>query len=276
MKIAIASGKGGTGKTTMSVNLALSMDNVQLLDCDVEEPDCNIFLKLPLENLEDVFLPVPEIDIEKCVFCGKCSGFCRYNALAIFPGDALVFADLCHGCSGCFLVCPEHALKERRKKVGVIEYSSSSDINFMRGVLNIGEKMSTPVIKALKKKIDKSKLIILDSPPGTACPVIETVSDCDFCILVTEPTPFGLHDVELAVALTRILEVPCGVIINKAGIGDDAVHVFLEEEGIPLLMEVPYSKRVAYLCSQGIPIVEEMPSWKEKFQKIVYDIEEII
>lgn len=275
MKIAVASGKGGTGKTTISVNLALSLDNVQLLDCDVEEPDCNIFLKLPLENMEDVFLPVPEIDREKCVFCGKCSEFCRYNALAIFPGDALVFADLCHGCGGCFLVCPEDALKERRKKVGVIEYSSS-DINFMRGVLNTGEPMATPVIKALKKKIDKSKLIILDSPPGTACPVIETVSDCDFCILVTEPTPFGLHDVELAVALTRILEVPCGVIINKAGIGDDAVHEFLNKEGIPLLMEVPYSKKVAHLCSQGIPFVEKMPSWKEKFQQIICDIEEII
>jgi MinD superfamily P-loop ATPase len=277
VKIAVASGKGGTGKTTISVNLALSLDNVQLLDCDVEEPDCNIFLKLPLENMEDVSLPVPEIDMDTCIFCGKCSEFCRYNALAIFPGDALVFADLCHGCGGCFLVCPEHALKERRKVIGVIEYSSSaSDIHFMRGVLNSGEPMATPVIKALKKKIDKSKTIILDSPPGTACPVIETVSDCDFCILVTEPTPFGLHDVKLAAALTRIVEVPCGVIINKAGVGDKTVQVFCKKEGIPLLMEVPYSKKVAYLCSQGIPFAEEMPSWKEKFQKVICDIEEII
>ena len=276
MKIAVASGKGGTGKTTISVNLALSLNNVQLLDCDVEEPDCNIFLKLPLINQEDVFLPVPEIDIKKCIFCGKCSEFCKYNALAIFPEDALVFTDLCHGCGGCFLVCPEHALKEKKKVVGVIEYSSSSDIHFIRGVLHIGEPMATPVIKAVKKKIDKSKITVLDSPPGTACPVIETVSDCDFCILVTEPTPFGLHDVKLAVALTRILEVPCGMIINKAGIGDDAVHRFCKKESIPLLMEIPYSKTVAHLCSQGIPFVDKIPFWKERFQKVMCDIEELI
>jgi MinD superfamily P-loop ATPase len=278
VKVVVASGKGGTGKTTVSVNLALSLDNVQLLDCDVEEPDCNIFLKLPLEKLEDVFLPVPKIDMEKCTFCGKCSEFCKYNALAIFPTDALVFADLCHGCGGCFLVCPEHAIGERKKIIGVLEHSQSthSHVQFMRGVLNIGEPMATPIIAALKKKIDDSKITILDSPPGTACPVIEAVSDCDFCILVTEPTPFGLHDVKLAVELTRVLHVPCGVIINKAGIGDNTVEEYCTKEGIPLLMEIPHSKKIAHLCSQGIPFVEEMPSWKEKFRQMKYDIEELL
>ena len=277
MKIAVASGKGGTGKTTVSVNVALSLENVQLLDCDVEEPDCNIFLHLNLVNLEDVFLPVPEIDKNTCTFCGKCAEFCQYNALAIFPGDALVFKDLCHGCGGCTIICPENAITEKKKLVGVLERGTShSDLEFIRGVLNIGEAMATPVITALKKKIDVKKTVILDSPPGNACPVIETVSGCDFCILVTEPTPFGLHDLELAVELTRVLEVPCGVIINKAGVGDNKVEEYCQNENIPILAEIPHNRQIAELCSRGIPFVEEIPSWKKKFQELFAEIEGII
>jgi MinD superfamily P-loop ATPase len=277
VKIAVASGKGGTGKTTVSVNVALSLENVQLLDCDVEEPDCNIFLHLDLENLEDVFLPVPEIDKNTCTFCGKCAEFCQYNALAIFPGDALVFKDLCHGCGGCTIICPENAITEKKKLVGVLEHGTShSGLEFIRGVLNIGEAMATPVITALKKKIDVKKTVILDSPPGNACPVIETVSGCDFCILVTEPTPFGLHDLELAVELTRVLEVPCGVIINKAGVGDNKVEEYCQNENIPVLAEIPHSRKIAELCSRGIPFVEEIPSWKKKFQELFAEIEGII
>lgn len=276
MKIAVASGKGGTGKTTVSVSLALSLGNVQLVDCDVEEPDCNVYLHANLENLEDVYLPVPEIDKEKCTFCGKCSEFCNYNALAVFPTNALVFTDLCHGCGGCFILCPEDALIEKKKVIGVIEHGKKSDIEFMRGVLNIGEAMATPVIRALKKKINNENPVILDSPPGTACPVIETVSDCDFCLLVTEPTPFGLHDLTLAVQLTRVLNVPCGVIINKAGIGDDTVERYCQKEGIPVLMEIPHSREIAELSSQGIPFVEKMLSWKQRFHKLFTDIEGII
>ena len=277
MKIAVASGKGGTGKTTVSVNVALSLENVQLLDCDVEEPDCNIFLHLNLEELEDVYLPVPEIDKNTCTFCGKCAEFCQYNALAIFPGDALVFKDLCHGCGGCTIICPENAITEKKKLVGVLERGTShSGLEFIRGVLNIGEAMATPVITALKKKIDVKKTVILDSPPGNACPVIETVSGCDFCILVTEPTPFGLHDLELAVELTRVLEVPCGVIINKAGVGDKKVEEYCQTENIPILAEIPHSRQIAELCSKGIPFVEEIPSWKKKFQELFAEIEGII
>lgn len=278
MKIAIASGKGGTGKTTVAVNLALSLDNCQLLDCDVEEPDCNIFLHLLLENLEDIYLPVPEIDKEKCTFCGKCSEFCQYNALAIFPQtqNALVFKDLCHGCGGCTLLCPENAITEKKKLIGVLERGLDSRLEFVRGVLNIGEAMATPVITGLKKKIDTKKVAILDSPPGTACPVIETISGCDFCILVTEPTPFGLHDLKLAVGLTRILQVPCGVIINKAGIGDNTVDAYCKRESIPVLMEIPHDMKIAQLCSRGTPFVEKMPSWKEKFQNLFTTVEEMI
>lgn len=276
MNIAIASGKGGTGKTTVSVNLALSLDNVQLLDCDVEEPDCNVYLSAPLEKLEDVYLLVPEIDKEQCTFCGKCSEFCKYNALAIFPKDALVFKDLCHGCGGCFILCPVDAITEKKKVIGVIEYGKKSELEFMRGVLTIGEPMATPVIRALKEKINNNKSVILDSPPGAACPVIEAVSGCDFCILVTEPTPFGLHDLTLAVELTKILDVPCGVIVNKAGIGDDTVQTYCKKEGVPVLMEITHSRKIAELCSKGVPFVKEMPSWKNRFQKLFTAIEEMV
>ena len=275
MKIAVASGKGGTGKTTVSVSLALSLGAVQLVDCDVEEPDCNIYLNLPLERIEDVSFSVPEIDKNLCVFCGKCSEFCQYNALAIFPENALVFTDLCHGCGGCFILCPENAIKEKKKSIGVIEYGQKSELEFVRGVLNIGEPMATPVIKALKKKINRDRTVILDSPPGTACPVIETISDCDFCLLVTEPTPFGLHDLRTAVELTRVLNVPCGVIINKAGIGNTLVQTYCQKESIPILMEIPHTREIAELCSQGIPFVRKMLSWKKRFQKLYSDIEEI-
>lgn len=275
MKIVVASGKGGTGKTTVSVNLAVSLPDVQLLDCDVEEPDCNIYLKYPLTHLEDVHILVPEIDKEKCTFCGKCAEFCQNNALAVFPDDIAVFADLCKGCGGCTIICPENAITEKQKKIGILEQGGSS-VMFMRGILNIGEAMATPVIAALKKHIDTSKTVILDSPPGNACPVVETVSDSDFCILVTEPTPFGLHDLQLAVKLTTVLHVPCGVVINKAGIGDSGVQKFCKTNDIPILLEIPHDRKIAELCSRGIPFVQEMPAWKEKFCSVYDTIEEII
>jgi MinD superfamily P-loop ATPase len=275
MKIVVASGKGGTGKTTVAVNLAVSLPNVQLLDCDVEEPDCNIYLKYPLTHLEDVHLLVPEIDKEKCIFCGKCAEFCQNNALAVFPDNIVTFPDLCTGCGGCTIICPENAITEKQKKMGVLEHGGST-IQFIRGVLNIGEAMATPIITALKQHIDTSKIVILDSPPGNGCPVVETVSDCDFCILVTEPTPFGLHDLKLAVKLTQVLHVPCGVVINKAGIGDTGVQKFCKTHKIPILLEIPHDRTIAELCSEGIPFVQKMPEWKPKFCSVYHAIEEII
>ena len=276
LNVVVASGKGGTGKTTVSVNLALSLNDVQLLDCDVEEPDCNVYLNIPLKEIEKVTIPIPEIDKNMCTFCGKCSQFCQFNALAIYPQDALVFGDLCHGCGGCALLCPEKAISETEKIIGTLETGTSNGLEFLRGVLDIGEAMASPVIRALKKRIDHSKVSILDAPPGTACFVIETISDCDFCLLVTEPTPFGLHDLTLAVELTRILEVPAGVIINKSGIGDTAVYTYCKREHIPILMEIPHTREIAALSSEGIPFVTHMSSWKEQFTDLFATVEEMV
>ncbi|MBU6997022.1 MAG: ATP-binding protein [Theionarchaea archaeon] len=276
MKIAVASGKGGTGKTTISVNLALSLENVQLVDCDVEEPDCNVYLGLPLEHLQDVALPVPHISKEKCTFCGKCADFCQFNALAIFPQNSVVFAELCHGCGGCTLICPEDAITEEKRTIGTLERGSLDTLEFLRGVLNIGEPMATPVIRVLKQAINSSGEVILDSPPGNGCPVIETVSGCDFCLLVTEPTPFGLHDLKMAVTLTRVLDVPCGVLINRWGMGSAPVEKYCSEEHIPVLMKIPHERRIAELCARGIPFVEKMPSWKEEFRALHQRIGDVI
>ncbi|MBP1908117.1 ATP-binding protein [Methanolobus bombayensis] len=274
MKIAIASGKGGTGKTTVAVNFALAIGNVQLFDCDVEEPNCNLFLGLDLEKQEDVSISVPKIDAEKCSLCGKCAEFCRYNAIANLPQRIMLFPKLCHGCGGCQIVCPENAITEELRSIGKIEKGedSNSGISFFQGTLEIGEPMATPVIRQLQAHIDGTTVAVIDSPPGTACPVIATVGDMDYCVLVTEPTPFGLNDLILAVDVLRQLGVPFGVIINRHGSGDDRVEEYCHKENIPLLMKIPYKREIAVLYSEGIPFVEHMPEWKEKFRKLYHEI----
>ncbi|KAF5425661.1 MinD superfamily P-loop ATPase, contains an inserted ferredoxin domain [Candidatus Methanomarinus sp.] len=265
MIISIASGKGGTGKTTVATNLALSIPDVQLLDCDVEEPDSHLFLNVKLNKIEDVHLYIPSVDKQKCNFCRECAAFCQYNAIAVMPADVLVFPELCHGCGGCMLVCPNQAITETQNNIGVIEGGTASGIEFYHGLLKIGEPMATPVIKALKKRIDKNKTVILDSPPGTSCPMIETIRDTDYCLLVTEPTPFGLYDLKLAVGVVRALSIPFGVVINRDGIGDNKVDEYCQTEDIPVLMRIPQNKEIARLYSEGKPFVVAMPQWKEKF-----------
>jgi len=266
--ISVASGKGGTGKTTIATNMALSIAKAQLLDCDVEEPDSHLFLNTDLEKVEDVYLSVPVVDKEKCDFCQKCSKFCQYNAIAVLPSDILIFPQLCHGCGGCILVCPKGAITEEKRIIGIIEGGTSDGVEFYHGILNIGEPMATPVIKTLKKKIDKEKNVILDSPPGTSCPTIETIRGTDFCLLVTEPTPFGLYDLKLAVEVVKHLAIPFGVVINRDGIGDDRVEKFCMERNIPVLLKIPQNEDIARLYSNGQPFILEMPEWKEEFVRL--------
>ena len=269
MKLAIASGKGGTGKTTLATNLALSLENVQLFDCDVEEPDSHLFLNLSLKKIEDVTISIPKIDKEKCDFCRKCAEFCQYHALAVFPTEVLFFPELCHGCGGCTLVCPQDAISEETRVIGIIEKGTSSNgLEFYHGLLNIGEPMATPVIRALKTKLDPAKTVIFDSPPGTACPVIETINEADYTVLITEPTPFGLHDLKLAVDMVRSMGIPFGVIINQDGIGDDRVEKYCSEEGIELLMKIPHDIEIARLYSKGIPFVTKLTEWGPRFREL--------
>lgn len=268
MIIAVASGKGGTGKTTVAVSFALSLDGVQFVDCDVEEPNAAIFLKPVIAEKTSVTMPVPEVDEAKCSGCRKCAELCAYNALVVIGKRVLVFPNMCHGCGGCTLICPEKAIAEKPREIGVIETGSAGEMAFMQGLLNVGDPMATPIIGQLRRRLDTSKTVILDSPPGTSCPVIETVRESDFCVLVTEPTPFGLHDLRLAVETVRELSVPFGVVINSAGIGDDAVEDWCREQGIPLLMKIPWNRRIAEGYSRGEPVISVVPELKQEFKKL--------
>jgi len=274
MIISIASGKGGTGKTTIATNLALSIGKVQVIDCDVEEPNANIFFNAEIKEREDVTVEIPEIDKEKCNYCGKCSEFCAYNALAVVPSDMLVFPELCHSCGGCAIVCPQNAITWKRKPVGKIEHGVTNGVDFFHGLLNVGEIQAIPVIKALKKKVDKEGNVIIDAPPGTSCPVIESINGSEYCILVTEPTPFGLHDLKLAIAVLRHLYIPFGVIINRNGVGDKKVEMYCQMEKIPILMKIPHSEKIANLYSMGIPFVKKLPKWHERFTELFKQIQE--
>ena len=273
MIISIASGKGGTGKTTVATNLALSLKEAQLIDCDVEEPNANIFLKAEITESEDVTVEIPEINKDFCDFCGKCSDFCMYNALAVVPKKVLVFPELCHSCMGCKMVCPKNAINFKKRSIGKIEHGITNQLDFYNGILNIGEAMAIPIIKQLKKKIKPEKNVILDAPPGTSCPVIETINCSDFCILVTEPTPFGLHDLKLAVEVVRHLDISFGVIINRYGIGDEKVEMYCKENKIPILMKIPHIDEIAHLYSRGIPFITKLSCWQEKFQDLFRQIQ---
>jgi len=273
MIISIASGKGGTGKTTLAVNLALSVRDVQLLDCDVEEPNVHLLLRPTINQEKLVHISVPEINEELCDCCGKCAEFCEYNALFVSAGEVLVFPELCHSCGGCTIVCPAHAIAEEKHQIGTVKMGTAGGIEIVYGELDVGEPMPVPVIRSIKHYIDKSKNVILDSPPGTSCPMIETVRGSDFCLLVTEPTPFGLHDLKIAVQVLQDMRIPSGVVINRAGVGDRKVYEYCREKHVPILFEIPFQRRIAELYSRGIPFSSEMPEWKERFQILLNEIE---
>jgi len=279
MIISVASGKGGTGKTLVATSLVLSLkdrERVQLLDCDVEEPNDHIFLKPVITGSETVCIPIPEIDEKKCTYCGKCAEVCVYHAIAVFAQHALVFPNLCHGCGACSYLCPEKAISEVGREIGVVEWGHSDGIDFVQGRLNVGEPMPTPVIRKVKEKADHQGTVVIDISPGTSCPVVESIKGSDYCLLVTEPTPFGLNDLILAVETVKELEVPHGVIINRAGAGDRKVEEYCRREGIPVLLSIPLDTDIAHLYSQGTALVEGMPQRRDGFHRVFEGIQEIV
>ena len=278
MIISVASGKGGTGKTLVATSLALSLkgkERVQLLDCDVEEPNDHLFIKPVITHREAVSVPVPEVDEEKCTYCGKCAEVCAYHAIAVIMNRVLVFRELCHGCGACSYLCPEHAISEEDRSIGVVEVGHSDEVDFVQGKLNIGEVMAPPVIRKVKEQICNEGVAIIDVSPGTSCPVVEAVKDSDFCLLVTEPTPFGLNDLILAVETVRKLDIPCGIVLNRAGVGDGKTEEYCRKENLPILLTIPLDTRIARLYSAGIPLIEGMPEWRERFIKLSDRIREI-
>lgn len=277
MIISIASGKGGTGKTTVATNLALVLgDRVELLDCDVEEPNAHLFLKPQIDRTEQVDTPIPLVDEAKCTFCRKCAEICRFNAIAVVGRKVLVFPELCHSCGGCVAVCPEGAITEIGRELGTVNYGHRNGIKFINGSLRVGEAMSPPLIKRVRAARDPERITLIDAPPGTSCPVIAAMNGADFILMVTEPTPFGLHDLKLAVEAVRLLGIPCGLVVNRADIGDDKVFAYAREEGLPVLLTIPFERGIAEAYSRGETIIEALPQWRAKFLQLFADIEALI
>jgi len=280
MRIAIASGKGGTGKTTVATNLATVASRndrtVAYLDCDVEEPNGHIFLKPQITDTKPVGNRVPVVDEAKCTDCGQCAEICQYGAIACLGRKVLVYPELCHACGGCGLVCPTDAIVETFHEIGRLETGHAGPIRFVRGVLNVGEPMSPPVIKAVKAAAPEADVVIADAPPGTSCPVIESVRGADFVLLVTEPTPFGFHDLKLAVEMVEALGLPCGVVINRATFDGHETHSYCAARGIPILEEIPDDRKLAEAYSRGELACEASSEYDARFRGLLEAVAEQI
>ncbi len=272
MIVAIASGKGGTGKTLVATGLArvamdLGYQGVSYVDCDVEEPNGHLFLHPALTSSVEVSVPIPEIDHALCTYCGRCAQVCAFHALAVIRDQVMVFSELCHGCGLCASQCPEGAIREVDRHLGTIEFGHVNGMEFAQGTLDVGQAMATPVIRELKRlavpAAHDGRLILLDAPPGNACPVVETVRGADVALLVTEPTPFGLHDLKIATEVARdALGVPVAVVINRADRGDQGVEEFCLQEGIPVVLRIPLDRRIAETYSEGNLWVDSLPEYR--------------
>jgi MinD superfamily P-loop ATPase len=291
-RIVVASGKGGTGKTTVATSLALSLvpdgdlaaetrpgqGPPLFLDCDVEAPNAHLFLAPRWERREEVGLLIPEVDEGQCTFCGRCAEVCQFHAIAVIGHKTMVFPELCHGCGSCTLNCPEGAIGERLDVMGILEAGATrSGIAFAQGVMNVGEPMAVPIIRQLKQWVSAGagQPVILDAPPGTSCPVVESVRGADFALLVTEPTPFGLHDLRLMVEVVRELNLPAGVVINRDGIGDSGVDEFCTQAGLPVLMRIPLDREIGEAIAQGKPLIEARPEYRERFRDMYRRVQEL-
>lgn len=285
MKLAIASGKGGTGKTSLAAALGRALAAADerlfgapplLLDCDVEAPDLHLFLSPGIERREAVTVAVPRVLMERCDLCGECARACQFNAIAILADTVRVFPALCHGCGTCTLVCPEHAITEDERPIGWMESGAADGIEFAHGVLNVGEAMAVPVIQQLKEWMARGPetLTILDAPPGTSCPVVETLSGCDYVILVTEPTPFGFHDLRSAVGVVRELGIPAGVVVNRDGADFPALEDFCAHEELPILLRIPFSRSIAQGIAQGKTLVDLDPYYGPALRHLMRELRE--
>jgi len=278
MKVAVASGKGGTGKTTVAANLAYVASGngktVAYLDCDVEEPNGALFFKPQIVESRAVTVSVPAVDSTRCTGCGQCGQICQYSAIVVVNKQVLVFGELCHGCGGCRLVCPTGAISESQRIIGQLEIGRAGEAQFVQGILRVGEAMSPPVIRSVKAAAPPVDLLVIDSPPGTSCPVIESVRGADLVLLVTEPTPFGLNDLKLAVEMVGALNLPFGVVINRADLGDTRTDEYCRTQGIDVLTKIPDDRRVAEAYSRGDMICEAIPSYRDLYADLLDRLEE--
>jgi MinD superfamily P-loop ATPase len=276
MRIVVASGKGGTGKTTVATSLALAAgDSIRFIDCDVEAPNAALFLHPKLDSRKEVGILLPMVDEVLCTHCGKCAEVCEFHAIAVIGKKTLVFPELCHGCGSCTLVCPEKAISEQLDVMGILEGGiTPTGVDFAQGVLNVGEPMAVPIIRELKRWLPANlpAIEIRDAPPGASCPVVETIRGTDFVLLVTEPTPFGLHDLRQVIGITRELGIPAGVVINRDGIGDNAVEAYCAEAGLPILLRIPMERRFAEAIASGRTLVDAAPEYRPAFQTLLQDI----
>lgn len=268
-RIAVASGKGGTGKTTVALNLAAMFgEPVQLADCDVEEPNVNLFLRCDQLVPSEVAMLVPQVDQQRCNGCGACSELCQFRGIVAIGSRALVFPELCHGCGGCALVCPTGAITEHPHRIGTVSTGQSGIIRLIEGRLEVGVSLVPPVIRAVREQLLDEFPAILDAPPGTSCPVVATLRECDYLLLVTDPTPFGLHDLKLAVALARQLNLPCGVVVNRAGEDLVGLYSYCRSENLPILLSLPDDRQIAEVVSRGDLVTRAFPEYGLMFAEL--------